>query len=250
MSNSLDEVTVLPFGEIIHVIIREMGKQGNLPGQPVPVTEYYAAIRARIQRLNDELLSAQNEAEIAVINAKLDLLKKNEGNILDNAKISAIEGLLREVYVCLAYLDGQKVVVPSTHFSGDVDWKNESLRFAEKHYTRLRLVHGGQLSPKLNAIILSGLSEKEEPKQTEPQTVTPTSTGAPGRPTSIHLVEAEFERRTKKNLTASTLKEESEILAEWLRETHPCAPRATPKTIANNISREHRAAMNKAAESS
>ncbi len=57
MSSKLDEVTALPFGEIILVMIRESGKHGNIPGQPVPLPKFYSALRARIQRTSDELLS-------------------------------------------------------------------------------------------------------------------------------------------------------------------------------------------------
>ncbi len=241
MSSKLDEITVLPFGEIIHDVIREMGKLGNMPGQPVPLPEFYSALRARIQRTGNELLSARTGDEVAAAKTKLELLQKEEGKLVYQAKITAIEGLLQQVYVCLAFLDGQKVVVPSAHFAGDVDWKNESLRFAEKHYTRLRLVRGSQLSPELIPIIRGGLSEKEASRQTEHQTVPPTSTGAPGRPTSMHLVEAEFRRRAEENLTASTLKAESEILVEWLKDTHPRSPQATPKTIKNRIRHEYNA---------
>ncbi len=202
-----------------------------MPGQSVPLPEFYSALRARIQRTGNELLSARTGDEVAAAKTKLELLQKEEGKIVYQAKILAIEGLLQQIYVCLAFLDGQKVVVPSAHFAGDVDWKNESLRFAEKHYTRLRLVHSSQLSPDLISIIRGGLSEKEASRQTEP----PTSTGAPGRPSSMHLVKAEFDRRAKENLTASALNAESEILVTWLKDTHPRAPQTTQKTIKNRI---------------
>ena len=235
MNHKLEDIPVLPFGELIPQMIRKMGSYGNLPGQPVPITEYYAALRSKIQRTNEELLSAKNGDEAAIANTKLELLKKEENKILDQVKVAAIEGLLRGIYMCLAYLNAQKVVVPSADFAGEVDWEGESLRSGDRNYTRLRLVHAGRITPEQLAMIQQQLTRNEEPAEEAYQAETPTSTGAPGRPSSMHIVEAEFDRRAKEGLTASTLKEESELLAEWLKCTHPKAPNLTPKTIRNRL---------------
>ena len=75
----------------------------------------------------------------------------------------------------------------------------------------------------------------------------PRRTGAPGRPTSIHLVEAEFEARCAHNEVKASLAEEAEALAAWLRDEHPNAPRLTAKTIKNNLRaayRQHKEARN------
>jgi len=72
-------------------------------------------------------------------------------------------------------------------------------------------------------------------------------TGAPGRPSSMHLVEAEFEARCARDETAASLAEESKHLANWLKGEHPGAPPVTKKTIQNrlrDIYREHRSARN------
>jgi len=59
--------------------------------------------------------------------------------------------------------------------------------------------------------------------------------GGAGRPTSMHLVEAEMKRRHDNGLTLATLKAEGEALAAWLREDHPTEPRLTAKAIKNSL---------------
>jgi hypothetical protein len=75
----------------------------------------------------------------------------------------------------------------------------------------------------------------------------PPRTGAPGRPTSIHLVEAEFDARCARNEVRPSLAEEAEVLAAWLRNQHPDSPHLTAKTIKNKlraVSRQHKEAQN------
>ncbi|WP_436642715.1 hypothetical protein [Microbaculum sp. FT89] len=72
-------------------------------------------------------------------------------------------------------------------------------------------------------------------------------TGAPGKPSSMHLAEAEFTRRCERGEVAETVTRESEHLASWLKQVHPDAPPLTAKTIKNRIAapyREYRRAKN------
>jgi hypothetical protein len=75
----------------------------------------------------------------------------------------------------------------------------------------------------------------------------PPRTGAPGRPTSSHLVEAEFVARSARNEVKASLAEEAQVLAAWLRSEHPSSPRLTAKTIKNKLRavyRQHKEAQN------
>lgn len=65
-------------------------------------------------------------------------------------------------------------------------------------------------------------------------------TGAPGRPTSMHLIRAEHDRRIKAGLALRRVIDEASHLAAWLSAEHPTAPQPTPKTIANGIRAPHR----------
>jgi len=65
-------------------------------------------------------------------------------------------------------------------------------------------------------------------------------TGAPGRPTSMHLVELEYRDRWQRGEAETGINAEAEALAEWLRTEHPDAPQLGPKAIANRLRHEHR----------
>lgn len=50
-------------------------------------------------------------------------------------------------------------------------------------------------------------------------------TGTQGQPSSMHLMKSELLRRAESGQMRKSLKAEAEDLVEWLRETHPNAPR-------------------------
>lgn len=70
--------------------------------------------------------------------------------------------------------------------------------------------------------------------------------GARGRPTSIHLIEAEMWRRLESGAIHDKLADEAKALAEWLREAHPAAHPVKPKSIENRLRAIYRDAMAKA----
>ncbi|MBF0561000.1 MAG: hypothetical protein HQL37_03070 [Alphaproteobacteria bacterium] len=61
------------------------------------------------------------------------------------------------------------------------------------------------------------------------------TTGAPGKPSSMHLVEAEFERRCAAGTLAPTLKEQARLLEDWFRRQYPETQPVTAKTIENRL---------------
>jgi hypothetical protein len=65
-------------------------------------------------------------------------------------------------------------------------------------------------------------------------------TGAPGRPSPIHLVEEEYRARWQRGEAKTPIGAEAAALADWLRTKHRHAPPLTPKTIANRLRHEHR----------
>lgn len=68
-----------------------------------------------------------------------------------------------------------------------------------------------------------------------------THSGFPGRPGKAkHLIEDEFERRTKSDEALRNLADEAAALLDWLKEAHPIVPRPTKRTIENNIRGDHR----------
>ena len=65
-------------------------------------------------------------------------------------------------------------------------------------------------------------------------------TGAPGRPSSMYLVEQEHRRRFQRGVAQTHVAPEARELAEWFRAKHPNAPPLTAKTIENKIRSAHR----------
>jgi len=67
-------------------------------------------------------------------------------------------------------------------------------------------------------------------------------TGAPGRPSNMKLVEAEFSRRAQAGKLESSLNREAAWLAEWFKATYPAERPVSPKTIANKLREQFREA--------
>ncbi len=68
-------------------------------------------------------------------------------------------------------------------------------------------------------------------------------TGAPGRPSKgIHLIKAEFDRRTRNNPLKTTLREEATELRSWYLQEHPSKQPPTVKTIENHLRESYRQA--------
>lgn len=64
--------------------------------------------------------------------------------------------------------------------------------------------------------------------------------GAPGRPTSMHLVEAEMVRRSACGALESSMALEAGALASWLERTHPAMPALGKKRIQNALGAKYR----------
>jgi hypothetical protein len=65
-------------------------------------------------------------------------------------------------------------------------------------------------------------------------------TGAPGRPSAMHLVELEYRARWARGEAQSSIGAEADYLSQWLANTYPTMPRVKAKTIRNRLSSEHR----------
>ena len=66
--------------------------------------------------------------------------------------------------------------------------------------------------------------------------------GAPGRPSWMHLVEAEFKRRCDAGRFEPSLTKEADALAAWFRTAHPEVSPLKAKSIANKLRDPYRAA--------
>lgn len=63
--------------------------------------------------------------------------------------------------------------------------------------------------------------------------------GAPGRPTSIKIIEAELDNRIAvlgpNDVLGQSVADVAQQLSDWMRATHPTAARCAPKTIKNHF---------------
>jgi hypothetical protein len=67
-----------------------------------------------------------------------------------------------------------------------------------------------------------------------------THSGAPGRPSSMHLIEAEYDARIARGEAKGRIAEVAAALATWAKATHPNLRLPTAATIANHLRRKHR----------
>ena len=240
MKNWVEELPVLPLSELIDNQMREIEKYGPMPGHGVTFLTYYVALRERIQRTNVEILEAKTRDDVAAAETRLKMLKGEEQKMRDGLLPAVIEGLLIRRYGCVGYLRGIKCIIPANAWSGEVDWQKETLTCDTHQYTRLRTIAAGRLTPEQKSTV-----EKYLQGETEgPDTV---KTGAPGRPSSMHIIEAEFQRRKESGSVAESLNSESAQLEAWFKKQYPDKPPVTAKTIANRLRDHFRAYQKKSA---
>jgi hypothetical protein len=101
------------------------------------------------------------------------------------------------------------------------------LIFNGREYTRLRTIAAGRLTPEQKRTVEKYLQGEEEPGR---KTGNP-----PGRPSSMHIVEAEFRKRRDTGHCESSLQAEADYLEIWFKKNHPDKQSVTSKTIANRI---------------
>jgi hypothetical protein len=70
--------------------------------------------------------------------------------------------------------------------------------------------------------------------------INPFRSGAPGKPSSIRVVELEHRRRLAAGETIESVVKEAAHLKDWLDRNYPDAPKTTEKTIENRIREAHR----------
>jgi hypothetical protein len=71
------------------------------------------------------------------------------------------------------------------------------------------------------------------------------TTGAPGRPSNMHLIEAEFSRRRDTGNIENSLNREAAALAVWFKMVHPDKQSVSAKTIANRLRPQYREATSR-----
>lgn len=86
---------------------------------------------------------------------------------------------------------------------------------------------------------------KASPSTTHIATETPVSSGGPGRPTSMQIVEVEMLKRASEDKLEITMLAEAKALVSWLKQAHPGMPRLEHKAIQNKLGPLFRKSRNK-----
>ena len=175
-----------------------------------------------------QLLSRISSDEVAVTGLRKGQRKKIEGHIFAGI---AVDYPFADTPVEL--LLSTELYLSSCHYVDDEHWRkgfNDSLQTRYRKWSHLMVLKSDVLRHWL-------FSSPENENSTIPLA---TKTGAPGRPSSMHLVEREYRARGDRGDTKASIGEEAKVLSEWLRSTHPDAPRLTSKTIANRLRHDHR----------
>ena len=128
-------------------------------------------------------------------------------------------------------------IVPADWWSGE-DWLELGFRRAGQPRCRLDLSGSAHsLGSSVHHLrIMEAVAT--EPPQPPPAT---DRTGAPGAPSSMHIIIEELHRRAGGDeMIRASIKAESEALASWFKDRHPTLRLPTAKTIRNQIGGLHR----------
>lgn len=114
-----------------------------------------------------------------------------------------------------------------------------------RRHSAARMLRRGEAplpySPNKGRLYICLPTEETQPPQVpeirtkSPRNVMTYRTGSAGRPTSKHLVEAEFDRRVRQGDLPSSLSQLAAEMVLWLTKTHPSAASMKAGTIANAL---------------
>ena len=210
-----------------------------------------AAFKA-IEAAGNEIAKAKTSAEAATATLRRDTysdgLRDIDANLLRIGKKHLQKGPILayppNVHIgFIAYgrrsIGGPLERIPAAHWeAGNADWDEWRLKVLDGTlWTGIRILDLVDVPP--------DIQEKLAARADCPSHET-ARTGGPGRPTSIHLVEREFERRIQANQVKERVGLQAAALREWFIRTHPDLPPPEKKTIENRI----RSSFNKAKQRS
>ena len=262
-----DEWPWLLPGELIDRLLAASTPLTTQDGQIIPIHAYLTALRQKIRMFNQELIDARTRDVVAAVEARVRLFRNDEQTILEGFHRIAIEGLRRTRYVGYGFKDssGVRVIVPPGCWPrATVDWATGTVEADGVRFTDVRFIEYADQMPDvrfgLNRDLrsagmdfpyMAGEEEFEKefratpeaepepsppPAAEKPEPAGPVySTGAPGKPSSMHLIEQELRRRAAAIELCTTLSAEADHLEAWLRSAHPEAAPATAKTIRNRL---------------
>lgn len=239
MKSWIDELPLAPLSYLIQVQMEEFDNLSRINGEKSRYQHFDRAIRKLIEKSKREIAKSRTRDDVVTAKERLALFQSEQKRVRDSIIKSLSKMLLTARYICVGYLDGKKQVIPACIWGGDMDWEKETLAFEGRKYLHVRVVEGWRVRPEHKEQLHAAAQDKynqEAPK-----------TGAVGRPSSMPVVFAEFERRLKAKIVAESLAAEAAYLEKWIKKYHPNEKPLTAKTIANKIRDDFRAYQKKTA---
>lgn len=215
----------------------------------------------RLREVAVQVLTAMPPEEAAQVLASV----KEDKDQAARMRQITIHIMVRDAVAGLWFAIGRKDGVGAHQFIHPSDWNflllniekgavgRDNLRFdalrcaftrdvPENHPIRAA-IYGQDDTPDSAHDITAGIVAKEMASPpTVPSARLEERHDGPGRPSTFHLVECEFERRIKQNALEPTLNKQTQALSTWFKNTHPRLRPYRPKTIANRLRDRYRAA--------
>ena len=201
------------FMTVFHAALWIATKGGNLPFEPASTLHWQLAFA--------ELIDAMATGEVRVTGVRNGVRESIDGAVFAGCRVDypygeAPDNVVMADEFCIRsypYIDDE-------HWRGGLDDSFENRRETRWKQLMVAKPDVSRLWPYAMAV----------------------GTGAPGRPSSMFLVRAEFEARVARGEICDSLGEQARQLSEWLRLHHPNNPPAKAGSIANGIRKQYNAA--------
>ncbi len=239
MKSWIDELPLTSLSFLIQVQMEEFDNLSRITGEKARLQKFDDELRKLVDKSKREIAKAKTRDDVTTAKERLALFQSEQKRIRDRIIMSLSKMLLTARYICVGYLDGKKQIIPACAWSGETDWEKGTLVFERRKYLHVSVVEGWRVRPEHKEKLHAAAQDKYN--QDAPKT------GAVGRPSSMPIVFAEFERRRANKSVADSLAAEAAYLERWIRKHHPNEKPLTAKTIANKIRDSFRTYQKKSA---
>lgn len=239
MKSWIDELPLAPMSFLIQVQMEEFDNLSRITGEKARLQKFDDELRKLVDKSKREIAKAKTRDDVTTAKERLALFQSEQKRIRDRIIMSLSKMLLTARYICVGYLDGKKQIIPACAWSGETDWEKGTLVFERRKYLHVSVVEGWRVRPEHKEKLHAAAQDKYN--QDAPKT------GAVGRPSSMPIVFAEFERRRANKSVADSLAAEAAYLEKWIKKYHPNEKPLTAKTIANKIRDSFRTYQKKSA---
>lgn len=234
----VEELPTITLSNFLGIMMLEKSIPAMRKNVPADLWHYNKILQKVIQKTGAEILRASTGDDVVRAEARLRLFRGEQEKVSARVQDAAVGLFLQAGISCAAYLGGEKVIVPAHAWSGEMDWNKETLVFEKQRYSHLSVIFPQILTQEQKRLV-------EKYAQKDIATVKPAL--PPGRPTFMHIIDVEFQRRKNSGLTEELISTESEHLEIWFKKHHPDKKSVKAKTIANHLRKDFREHKSKSA---